>query len=189
MVSFGFLLGTGPLQTSHCAHWSLTDGVLHRLVPQLPSQNGKSLNMQVLSGADSKLCTTVLDVAWCFSGQSPSFPWDNRYYNPVNGSLPPHGWVVGLLPKSWLVASSISAKACGFMVNIWSLTLGSWPMAVGPVAMWVAQVQVSLSKCSSAMGPTLGAKFCHWVFLSLSLREGQVLGPWGYETLRLCWGC
>ena len=36
-----------------------------------------------------------------------------------------HSWVVGQLPKSQLGTSSISAKECGFAVDIWSQTLGS----------------------------------------------------------------
>ena len=47
------------------------------------------------------------------------------------------------------------------------------------------QVQINLSKCPSTVGLTLGAKFCHGVFLSFSLGEAQALGPWGYKTLRL----
>ena len=119
------------MQTSHCTQWSFRDGVLHGLVPQLPSQKGKSLNMQVLMGLDSKLNITVLDVPQCFSGQSPSSPCNNGCYNLVNVSLLQHGQAVSQLLKSQLVTSSISVKACGFMFNIWSQMLGRWPLDVG----------------------------------------------------------
>ena len=175
---YGFLLRTGPLLTSNCTYWSFTDGVLYRLVPQLPSQKGKSLNMQVLPGPDSKSCITVLNVPWCFSGQSPSSPCDNRYYNPVNGSPPPCGWAADWLPKCQPVTSSILAKACGFVVNIWSWTLGSWPLAVSEGAMQVAQVWISLS-VSNYHGSHIGYQVLSQGFPPFFSRRVSSTGPMG----------
>ena len=102
---------------------SLYPVILHRWCPLWTGASASFIEWQVtqhkvLSGPDSKLCTTVLDVPQCFSRQSPSSSCDNRYYNPVNGSLLPCSWVVGQLPKSELVTSSIQVKACGFTVDI-----------------------------------------------------------------------
>ena len=100
------------------------------------------------------------------------------------------GWSAGYWKVNWLLAVSQQKHMASWLTfGIGCQAANHWLLVHDPVAIQVAEVQMSLTKCSTTMDPPMGVKFCHGVFLSYSLREARALGPGGYKSLRLHWDC
>ena len=177
-----------------------------------PTQNGLSEFLlgthpsQMVSFSD--WCFTFLHRMWGHSTHRPSWDLTANYvsqswmsHNGILGRvLSPHAitgattqsmsvccstvrWLARYQKVNWLLAELL-AKACGFVVNIWSQTVGSWPIFVGS---WSSCYTGSTGtdephKVFNYYGPHIGCQVLLWVFLSYALWEAQTLAHGDINT-------